>query len=111
MRQAGILAAAGLIALEKSPKRLHEDHANARRLANGLAAINGISIDPEAVVTNIVIFDIAETGKNQAEICNNLQEADILAFGWESVIRMVTHCDVSTADIDKALEIVNTQLS
>ena len=103
MRQAGILAAAGLIALEESPKRLHEDHANARRLANGLTAIAGISIDPEAVVTNIVIFDIAKTGKTQAEICNKLQEAGVLAFGWDSVIRMVTHCDVDSLGVDEAI--------
>src|SRR5881392_2237485 len=62
MRQAGVLAAAGLIALEESPKRLDEDHANAKLLAEGLAALPGVKIDPEKVVTNIVIFDVAGTG-------------------------------------------------
>ena len=106
MRQAGILAAAGLIALEESPKRLHEDHANARRLAEGLAEIPGISIDPESVVTNIVIFDVSTTGRTPAEICENLKQHDILASGWDSVIRMVTHNGIETADIDTTVNAV-----
>jgi len=100
MRQIGILAAAGLIALEESPKRLHEDHENARRLAEGLAQIKGVKIDLEKVVTNIVIFDIAATGKTSAEICAGLKEKGILAIGFGNLIRMVTHCDVSREDID-----------
>ena len=100
MRQAGILAAAGLIALEESPKRLHEDHANARRLAEGLADINGIAIDVETVETNIVIFDIFGTGKTAADIVAGLKEQGILAIGFGTKIRMVTHCDVSADDIE-----------
>lgn len=103
MRQIGILAAAGLIALEESPKRLPEDHANARKLAAGLAAIPGIEIDIERVVTNIVIFDISGTGKTSAEICSGLADRGILAIGFGTLIRMVTHCDVSTGDIDSAI--------
>ena len=103
MRQAGILAAAGLIALEESPKRLHEDHANARRLAEGLAKLPGISIDVERVATNIVIFDIAGTGKTSSEICLALKEQGILAIGFGNAIRMVTHCDVSSDQIDLAV--------
>lgn len=99
MRQAGILAAAGLIALVESPQRLHEDHANARRLATGLAEIPGIKIDVDGVVTNIVIFDIAGTGRSSNEICASLKEKGILAIGFGNAIRMVTHCDVSEADI------------
>jgi len=103
MRQVGILAAAGLIALEDGPKRLHEDHANAKRLAEGLAAIPGISIDVEKIVTNIVIFDVAGTGKTSAEIVESLAQKGILAIGFGSLMRMVTHLDVSPADIDSAL--------
>ncbi|HMS08350.1 MAG TPA: beta-eliminating lyase-related protein, partial [Pyrinomonadaceae bacterium] len=103
MRQAGILAAAGLIALEESPKRLYEDHANARRLAEGLAKLPGISIDVERVATNIVIFDIAGTGKTSSEICLALKEQGILAIGFGNAIRMVTHCDVSSDQIDLAV--------
>jgi threonine aldolase len=103
MRQVGILAAAGLIALEDGPKRLHEDHANAKRLAEGLAAIPGISIDVEKVVTNILIFDISGTGKTSAEIVESLAGKGILAIGFGNLIRMVTHLDVSTDAIETAL--------
>ena len=103
MRQAGVIAAAGLIALEESPKLLHEDHANARRLAEGLAEIDGIRIDPERVVTNIVLFDVSETKLAADEICVRLKERDVLASGFGSSIRMVTHYDVSSADIERTL--------
>ncbi len=103
MRQAGILAAAGLIALEESPKRLHEDHANARRLAEGLANINGIAIDVETVETNIVIFDISATGKTSAEIVAGLKEQGILSIGFGTKIRFVTHCDVASDDIESVI--------
>ena len=103
MRQAGVLAAAALIALEETPGRLHEDHANAQRLAQGLAELPGIRIDPESVVTNIVIFDVSETGITADEICARLKEHGVLASGFGSAIRMVTHYDVSRADIDTAL--------
>src|SRR5918911_271886 len=74
MRQAGVLAAAGLVPLEESPRLLPEDHANARRLAEGVAELPGVEIDPERVVTNIVIFDVADTGRAATEICARLQE-------------------------------------
>ncbi len=104
MRQAGVLAAAGLVALEESPKRLHCDHENARRLAGGLAGIKGITIDPAKVVTNIVIFDVHATGKTAAEISGDLRSRDVLANPTgKYTIRMVTHCDVDRAAIDRAL--------
>ena len=103
MRQAGVLAAAGLVALEDSPPLLHEDHANARRLAEGLAEIDGVRIDPERVATNIVLFDISETGRAADEICARLKTRGVLASGFGSSIRMVTHYDVSSADIETTL--------
>jgi threonine aldolase len=103
MRQAGVIAAAGLVALEESPKVLHADHANARRLAEGIAEIQGVRIDPESVVTNIVIFDIAGTGRAAGDICARLQTHNVLASGFGSSIRMVTHYDVSEADIETAI--------
>lgn len=103
MRQAGVLAAAGLVALEESPGLLHEDHTGARRLAEGLAEIDGIRIDPEQVVTNIIIFDVSDTGIAADEICARLKERNVLASGFGSSIRMVTHYDVSSADIEVAL--------
>ena len=105
MRQAGVIAAAGLVALEESPALLTEDHANARRLAEGIAEIQGVKIDPERVVTNIVIFDIGGTGHAADDICARLQHThNVLASGFGPSIRMVTHYDVSTADIDKAVK-------
>lgn len=99
MRQVGILAAAGLIALEEGPARLHEDHANAHALADGLADIDGIAIDVDRVITNIVIFDIAATGRTSAEIVSQLEARGILAIGFGSLVRMVTHLDISTDDV------------
>ena len=111
MRQAGVLAAAGLIALEESPKGLAEDHANAKRLAEGLAGLPGVKIDPEKVVTNIVIFDVADTGLTADSICAQLRERGTLASGFGSSIRMVTHYDVSRADIEKALNALSIILA
>jgi threonine aldolase len=104
MRQAGILAAAGLIALEESPKHLHIDHENARRLAEGAANLKGVSIDAEKVQTNIVIFDVSETGKTSAKIIEELKKNEIYAIPFGKAIRMVTHCDVSREDIEKTLQ-------
>ncbi|MEP6946963.1 MAG: GntG family PLP-dependent aldolase [Acidobacteriota bacterium] len=103
MRQTGILAAAGLIALQDSPTRLHEDHSNAKALAVGLAQIPGIAIDVETVVTNIVIFDISGTEMKSGEICEKLRNDGVLAIGFGDKIRMVTHCYVSRNDVDVTL--------
>jgi threonine aldolase len=103
MRQVGVLAAAGLVALEESPPLLHEDHAHARRLAEGVAELPGVQIDAERVVTNIVIFDVSGTGRAAGEICARLQARGVLASGFGTAIRMVTHYDVSRADIETAL--------
>lgn len=104
MRQIGILAAAGLIALEEGPQRLHEDHENAKALATGLSKIPGISINVDSVATNIVIFDIAGTGRTSAEITERLESDGILAIGFGDLIRMVTHLDISKADVERTLE-------
>ena len=104
MRQVGVLAAAGLIALEESPKTLHRDHENARHLAEGLSKILGIALDPKKVVTNIVIFDVRGTGKTAAEISAELGKRKILAGATDKYsVRMVTHCDVDRAGIDRAI--------
>ena len=104
MRQVGILAAAGLIALEEGPARLHENHQNARRLAEGLSEIHGIRIDLNSVVTNIVIFDISSTGITSPDLCSRLKEKNILAVGIDdATMRMVTHLDVLEANIEAVL--------
>ena len=111
MRQAGVLAAAGLIALEESPKGLPDDHANAKRLAEGLAELPGVQIDPEKVVTNIVIFDVGETGQTADAICAQLRGRGVLASGFGSSIRAVTHYDVASADIETALRELRSVLA
>jgi threonine aldolase len=104
MRQAGVLAAAGLIALEKSPSRLHEDHANARHLAEGIARIPGLKIAPPRVRTNIVIFDCSTSGMSAVELCDALHERDIWAQDTAFYsVRMVTHWNIDRAAVDRAL--------
>jgi threonine aldolase len=99
MRQAGVLAAAGLISLEQMPQRLDEDHANARFLAAELSKLDGIQLDPSRVQTNIVIFGIAETGIAPPELSARLKSRGVL---MNSVgphhMRAVTHYDVSRED-------------
>jgi len=111
MRQAGVLAAAGLIALDESPKGLPVDHANAKRLAEGLAELPDVKIDPEKVVTNIVIFDIDETGQTADGTCAQLRERGLLMSGFGTAIRAVTHYDVSGADIETALRELRSVLA
>jgi threonine aldolase len=107
MRQVGVLAAAGLVALEETPKTLHRDHENARHLADGLAQIRGVRIDPAAVVTNILIFDVEGTGRTAAVWVSEMKRRGVLAnpFG-PFTIRMVTHYDVDRAGIDRALAVM-----
>jgi len=104
MRQAGVIAAAGLIALEKSPSRLHEDHENARHLAEGISKIPGLKIDPARVRSNIVIFDCKTTGMTAVELCDALHPKGIWAQDTALFsVRMVTHWNVDRAGMDRAL--------
>jgi threonine aldolase len=97
MRQAGILAAAGLIALQEGPKRLHEDHANARLLAEALATLDSVEIDLDAVETNIVVFRLT-AGLRAADVVARLKARGILASAvGPATIRLVTHLDVDRA--------------
>ena len=104
MRQAGILAAAGLIALEKTPKRLFDDHCNAKFLAEGLALISGVWIDPDSVATNIVVFDVSGSGRSGPEISRRLKERGVLLNAInDRLMRAVTHYDVDRAACTQAL--------
>jgi threonine aldolase len=104
MRQAGVIAAAGLLALEESPKRLRIDHENARLLARGIASVPGLKIDPGKVASNIVIFDCEKTGRTAVELCDLLREKEIWALDTEKYsVRFVTHCDVDKAGCERAL--------
>jgi threonine aldolase len=105
MRQAGILAAAGLIALEDGPAQLPEDHRNARLLAEAVAASDAAEIDLDAVQTNIVIFRLVEGGA--AEFVVQLQQRGVLASAiGKDAVRFVTHLDVDRAACERAAEIV-----
>jgi threonine aldolase len=110
MRQAGVLAAAGLISLKEMPARLKEDHANARLLAEAVATESKAEIDLEAVQTNIVIFKIKGKG-DAAVFCAALKHKGVLssAVGPHSV-RFVTHYDVDQAACVKAASITLEQL-
>jgi threonine aldolase len=105
MRQAGILAAAGLIALTGMPARLHEDHARARRLADALAGLPGIKIDPADVETNIVIFDVAHPRLSVPAVLEKMKDQGVWALSVGVGIRMVTHKDVGDADVDRAIAV------
>lgn len=107
MRQAGVLAAAGLVALEETPKILHVDHENARRLAEGVAQIKGVSVDPKKVATNIVIVDVKGTGRTAEQVCTLLERRGVLCQtgAGKYDVRMVTHYNVDRAGIDRAIAV------
>jgi threonine aldolase len=107
MRQAGVLAAAGLLALEKSPKRLHIDHENAKLLAEAVANTPGLRIDAAKVRTNILIFDCSQTGMTAVQFCDALAAHRVLAQDTALYsVRFVTHCDVDRAGVERAIHIL-----
>jgi threonine aldolase len=104
MRQAGVLAAAGIVALETMVDRLADDHANARRLAEGLARLPGIILDPARVVTNIVIFELAADALSPADLIAGLAERAVkLGDIGGRKFRAVTHYGLEASDIDYSL--------
>jgi threonine aldolase len=110
MRQVGILAAAGLIALEKMPARLHEDHSNARLLAEALSQFECVDIDIESVETNIVIFKLTG-GLSAADLVARLKRRGVLiSTVGPNAIRMVTHHDVSRSDCLAAIEAISAEV-
>jgi threonine aldolase len=105
MRQAGILAAAGLYALDHHVERLVEDHRNLRRLAEGIARIPGLSVDPDAHPTNIAYVKITRADRTAMDLLGALKKDGVLANATgPSEIRLVTHLDVERSDIDAAIE-------
>ena len=104
MRQAGVLAAAGLVALDSMIERLADDHANARRLAQGLAGIDGLRVDPDSIQTNIVIFEIDRSVGSATEVLQALAEAGVkVTPSRAQTLRMVTHRHVGSSDVEEAL--------
>ena len=106
MRQAGIIAAAGVYALDHHVERLAEDHANAQLLAEGLAVIRGIALRPEEVETNIVFFDLTPEAKMTVQDLMDCLQQDGIRMGalGRTRVRAVTHLDVSRQDIEITLD-------
>ena len=106
MRQVGVLAAAAVYALDNNIERLAEDHRNAKRLAEGLDGLDGVRIVNDPVETNLVFFDISKSRKNALEIMNEAREHDLLVNPEDlTVMRAVTHLDVSAEDIEEAIDV------
>jgi threonine aldolase len=102
-RQAGVIAAAAMVALDEGPGRLHEDHANARRLAEGIAEVKPAAVLPEHVETNIVFVDPAPFGSTAGALAGRLQDQGVLVTQVAGKVRMLTHRDVSAGDVDRAV--------
>jgi threonine aldolase len=106
-RQAGIIAAAGIYAIQKMSQRLEEDHQNARALAEGLAEITGLAVDLSTVQTNIVVVELTADQFTQAELVERLRERGVLVVPWtKGRIRLVTHYGVERKHIEQALQII-----
>jgi threonine aldolase len=104
MRQCGVLAAAGIVALEQMVDRLADDHANARRLAQGIAAIDGVDVDPETVQTDIVIFGVTSERLSASQLVGALLDRGIqMSAIGPTQIRAVTHYGIDAADIETTL--------
>lgn len=103
-RQAGILAAAGLVALDDGPQRLHEDHERARRLAEGVADAAAGSVDPADVETNMVYADTEPIGMSPLEAIERLEAGGVGGTLVSGKVRMVTHVDISDGDVELAVE-------
>ncbi len=107
MRQAGIIAAAGLHALDHHVDRLADDHANAKHMAERLAAMPGVVLDPPEVETNLVFFDISATGRDASAMEQALADRGVgIGASGPGRMRAVTHLDVTRADVDAAMDIL-----
>lgn len=112
MRQVGVLAAAARVALESGVERLAEDHANARRLAEGLAGLHPGAIEVASVETNMVYLDLTPFSKKSTEVSSALRAEGILTLATlPGKMRLVTHRDVGSGDIDRSLEALRAVLS
>lgn len=111
MRQVGVLAAAGIVALETMVDRLAEDHANARYLAESLADLPGITLDPAAVRTNMIIFDLAPNGPDANQLASRAGESGVLLqVRGPRTLRAATHYGVTRADVETALSAIRAAL-
>ena len=111
MRQSGILAAAGIYALEHNIERLADDHANARLFAEGIASIRGIRLDPGMPETNIVFFDTTGAGVAPADFVTKIMQNNVRMGHINGRVRAVTHLDISRIDVERAIENVKNVLA
>lgn len=112
MRQCGIIAAAGIVALEEMVERLAEDHANARRLAEGIARIKGLSIDLDTVVTNMVYFNLSTDRHTCGQFVDRLSKRGVKCLTLPPMdLRMVTHYGIKSSDIDSTLKIIGEEMN
>ena len=112
LRQAGVIAAAAIVALEQMVERLAEDHANARQIAETLAGCRGIEVDLASVQTNIVRFNILRDRLTAQQLCEQLKDEGVLGMAAApQAVRLVTHADVSAEDTRKVCEVVKTVLA
>lgn len=108
MRQAGIIAAAGIVAVEKMSKRLKEDHDNAMLLAKGLNSLDGVSVEVDKVQTNLIMVDFGGTGLNGIKLAEKLKAKGILINGSLSpVVRFATHHYITENDVNKAVQTIS----
>ncbi len=103
MRQVGVLAAPGIIALTEMVDRLEDDHLRAKKLAAGISGLPGVRLDPETVETDIVIFGFEHPSLSTAAMLERMREKGVLALAVSGGIRMVTHKDVGDEDVDRAV--------
>jgi threonine aldolase len=111
MRQVGVLAAPGLIALNEMVDRLKDDHARAKALARGISGLPGVKIDPASVETDIIIFGFEHPKLSCQAMLEKMKERGILALAVSGGIRMVTHKDVGDGDVDRAIKAFREILS
>jgi threonine aldolase len=111
MRQAGIIAAAGVYALQHHVERLAEDHVHAKMLAQALAELPTVRLNPADVETNIVIFDVSASGRSAREVAERLQKEGVrVSDAGRTKLRAVTHLDVSRRDITRAIDVFRSVL-
>jgi threonine aldolase len=103
MRQVGVLAAPGIIALTEMTGRLGEDHARARKLASAIAGLPGVSLDPAEVETNIIIFGLSHPRISVSDLIAELRKRRVLALAPFGGVRLVTHKDIDDEDVDRAI--------
>jgi threonine aldolase len=111
MRQAGVIAAAALVALEESPKGLRQAHADARFLADAIRRTDGVELDPDAVETNIVFFRVTAPGVDADAVRARMKERGVLVSGAGPRIRMLTHHDVDRSGCERAVEALREALA